>query len=146
MSHIPDPRRLPIKRPAQPEAKKVKIVRNHEEDDLQTQIVDLFNLRSGDDVICFSVPNGARVGWKEAKKLKRTGLMKGMTDLVFANLFGLAFFMESKSKKGSLRKEQRDFRDWCLARNIPWCRVRTLAEAEAFLLKHSLIRPLRTLG
>lgn len=145
MPAIPDPRKLPIKRPERAaKPKKVKIVRKHEEDDLQEKIIEMFTLRRGNDVLGFSVPNGGYRSWKAAKTMKRTGQMPGMTDLVFLNVLGFAFFMEVKDKNGSLRKEQREFRDWCRANNIAWTLVRTLAEAEAFLLKFNLIR--RTAG
>lgn len=140
MPAIPDPRKLPIKRPARAEPKKVKIVRKHEEDDLQAQIVELFKLRRGNDVICLAVPNGGRRAWNTAKTLKRTGQMPGVPDLVFLNIFGIAFFMEVKTRTGSLRKEQRDFREWCRANNVAWTLVRSLAEAEAFLVQYRLVR------
>lgn len=138
---IPDPRSLPVRRIDKRGAnKKIKVVRRHDEDDLQANIFALFNSHKANDVICFSIPNGAFRDWNTAKLLKRTGVMPGITDLVFLNVFGIAFFMEVKAKKGSLRKEQRDFRDWCKANNIAWTLVRTLADAEAWMERHGLIK------
>jgi hypothetical protein len=144
---IPDPRRLPIKRPGhEAKPKKVKVARKHEEDDLQGQIIEMFRLRKADDAMGFSVPNGGYRSWQAAKQMKATGQMPGAPDLVFLNLFGLAFLMEVKARRGSLSKAQKDVRDWCIDRNIPWVMVRTLAEAEAWLVKHGLIRPARPLS
>ena len=141
MIPIPDPRRLPIRRQGQePKPKKVRVMRKHDEDDLQAQIVELFTLRRANDALCFAVPNGGRRDWNTAKTLKRTGLKAGTPDLVFMNVMGFAYFMEVKTSKGSLSKAQREFRDWCKTHNIPWVLVRTVAEAEAFLLHHKLIR------
>lgn len=143
MNAIPDPRTLPIRRlvaPAAEKAKRPRIKRKHEEDDLQAEIVELFNARRGSEVVCFSVPNGGFRDWNTAKTLKRTGLQPGITDLVFLNILGIAFFMEVKTKKGSLSKEQREFRNWCMANNIAWVLVRTLAEAEAWMERFGLIK------
>lgn len=139
---IPDPRKLPIKRPGEEPPKRLKRVRGTPEDDLQAGIVAMFEARKAPDTLGFSVPNGGYRSWKAARTMKRTGQMPGITDLVFINLFGLAFFMEVKAKRGSLRPEQKGVRDWCLARNIPWVVVRSVADAEAWLLKNKLIAPL----
>lgn len=138
---VPDPRRLPIKRPSKEAPKKVRVVRGTPEDDIQASIMDLFEARKSQDVIGFSVPNGGYRSWKAARTMKRTGQMAGVTDLIFLNLFGLAFFLEIKTRKGSLSKDQREFRDWLQARSIPWGIARSVEEAEAWLLKHNLIRP-----
>lgn len=139
--HVPDPRKMPIKRPNKEAPKKVRVVRGTPEDDLQSGIMDLFEARKAEDVTGFAVPNGGYRSWKAARIMKRTGQKAGITDLIFLNLFGLAFFLEVKTRKGSLSREQRDFRDWLQARNIPWGVARSVEEAEAWLLKHKLIKP-----
>lgn len=121
MNVIPDPRSLPIRRPGrEPKPKKVRVVRRHEEDDLQAQIVEMFELRRVNDAICLAVPNGGKRDWRTAKLLKRTGVKAGTPDLIFLNVMGFTYFMENKAATGSLSKAQREFRDWCKTHNIPW--------------------------
>lgn len=143
MSAIPDPRSLPVVRPSREKRRAKKAPRRHEEDDLQAAIVERFTVRRAPDAICAHIPNGGFRDWNTAKGMKHAGAMAGFPDLVFLNVFGLAFFMEVKAKTGSLRKEQREFRDWCVANSIPWTLVRTLGEAEAWMERHGLISPNR---
>lgn len=141
MNAICDPRTMPICRPGDDlRKKKVRIVRKHEEDDLQEQIIDMFRARQGSDVLCFHVPNGSRMAISQAKRMKRLGLTAGIPDLVFINPLGIAFFMEVKAAKGSLRKEQREFQAHCKGHNIGHAVVRSLEEAEAWMERFGLIR------
>ncbi len=109
MSAIPDPRSLPILRPGR-EKKRVKRVRKHDEDDLQAEIVALFEDRAAGGAICGHIANGGFRSWKTARAMKRAGVKKGLPDLLFMNILGLVFWMEVKTRTGSLSKEQRDFK------------------------------------
>ena len=52
------------------------------------------------------------------------GLITGTSDYVFLRSSG-ALAIEFKSARGSLRLAQRDFRDWCEARGVPFHVVRS---------------------
>jgi hypothetical protein len=62
-----------------------------------------------------AVPNGGNRSITEALRLKREGVKRGVSDLFFAHpSFGRGFFyhglwIEVKSKKGKLRKEQKEW-------------------------------------
>ncbi len=147
-----NPRTAPIVRhtqePAAKARKRVRIVRGAPEDDLQEAILERWELLKVPDAQCFHVPNGGHRSWSVARKMKRLGTLAGMTDLVFINIFGLAFFMEvkppslpgSKRQRGRLSEEQKAFRDWCQSHRVPWVVVRSVQEAEEWLAKHGLIK------
>ena len=83
------------------------------EDRIQQEIVKWFNnnyclVHHKPRGIIFSVPNGGRRTKREATKLKATGLLSGVSDLVII-YNGKILFLELKTKEGSQRKTQKDF-------------------------------------
>lgn len=54
----------------------------------------------------FSVPNGGKRNFIEATKLKATGLVAGIPDLIFVNA-GKTIFFELKTEKGVLSDKQK---------------------------------------
>lgn len=59
--------------------------------------------------IIFSVPNGGTRDVREAHKLKMTGLLPGVSDLIIIH-FGIVYFVEvKKPNKGVQSSSQKDF-------------------------------------
>jgi hypothetical protein len=59
-------------------------------------------------VLIFAVPNGGLRSKAEAARLKWTGVLAGVPDLVMIAPGGRAFFLETKTATGRLSDEQRD--------------------------------------
>lgn len=70
--------------------------------------------------LIFAVPNGGFRTKAEAAKLKWTGTLAGVPDLVIIDEHGLAYFLEIKQVDGVLSQVQKDFRDMCRQRKWPW--------------------------
>ena len=84
------------------------------EDQLQQQIFTFYNnnfcLKNHNPRgVIFSVPNGGSRHLLEAKKLKATGLLKGVSDLIIIHTTGELFFIELKIEKGIQSDDQKDF-------------------------------------
>lgn len=73
-------------------------------------------------------PRSATQGMLE----KQRGAAKGFPDLI---LIGNPFFglMEVKTQRGSLSREQKEWRDWCALMQIPYAVVRDIDDAAAAL-------------
>lgn len=126
----------------------------HPEDDLQAAIVESlrYSLRQG--VLVHHSPNERR-DVREAKRMKRAGVMPGWPDLTFlwsdcglvpGGLVGYTpsvAFIEIKSKSGSLTPEQRAFRDFCLGGRFRWALVRSLEQAIETVREWGLTRETR---
>ena len=85
---------------------------------LQKSICELLDV-AYPQVVYFSVPNGAVLGWSEAErkragremsKLKVTGLKPGAPDLCVIGPGGVLCGLEVKSPTGTLSESQRAFR------------------------------------
>lgn len=75
-----------------------KPVRRYDEDKLQASIVAEY--RKQFDCLVFSVPNGGNRNPREAAKLKWTGVLAGIPDLIALGRDGRALFIECKTPKG----------------------------------------------
>ena len=60
--------------------------------------------------IVFSVPNGGKRDAREAKTLKNTGLLKGVSDLIFQT-DKCTYYIEVKTDKGIQSPEQKEFQE-----------------------------------
>lgn len=71
------------------------------EDDEQKEYVSWLR-NEHPEIKFFAVPNGARVAWSTAKKLKATGMEAGIPDLVFPEPMGCfhGYYQEMKRTKG----------------------------------------------
>lgn len=69
------------------------------EDDIQATCVEWFRIKYP-HLLIFSVPNGARTSMSVAVRLKRTGLLRGIPDLIITTgIPGKLIFIEMKTKK-----------------------------------------------
>ena len=83
------------------------------EDNLQQKIYVWFNnnyclKHHNNRFMIFSVPNGGTRNVIEAKKLKATGLLAGVSDLIIV-LDGKVLFIELKNENGIQSNTQKDF-------------------------------------
>mgnify|MGYP003598007570 CR=1 FL=1 len=82
------------------------------EDQLQQQIIIWFKneYQMHGKGLIFSVPNGGTRNMLEAKKLKQTGAMAGVSDLIVL-LPSKCFFVELKIEKGIQSEVQKTFEE-----------------------------------
>jgi hypothetical protein len=85
--------------------------------------------------VYFAVGNGGRRPIGVAVKLKREGVKRGVSDLVFVLAGGRTAFLEMKIKGGKLSADQKAFRDEVTALGHLWGMAKTFDEAVMFL-KH----------
>jgi VRR-NUC domain len=92
----------------------------------------------------FAVGNGGRRSIGVAVKLKREGVKRGVSDLVFV-LHERCAFLEMKIKGGKLSADQKAFRDEVQARGHFWGMAKTHDEAIEFLTSVGALKAGRTL-
>lgn len=79
----------------------------HEEHALQCVIVRYLLLNN---VYCFAIPNGGRRDAREGARLKKEGVLAGVTDIGIV-LYDEVFFIEIKTPTGRQSKSQKDFQE-----------------------------------
>ena len=62
----------------------------------------------------------------------------GMSDLTIVDEHGLAYFVEIKDVEGTLSKDQREFRDFCIRTKKPWAMVHNVTEMHAAMVRFAL--------
>jgi hypothetical protein len=83
--------------------------------------------------IIFAVPNGAHVSKQQAMKLKATGLVAGVSDLIVIQPNRCIFF-ELKLEKGKQSDKQIDFEKKVKALGFEYYVVRSLDEFKSHLI------------
>ena len=78
------------------------------EDRIQFEIVTWFKNNKIDGLI-FAIPNGGSRNKIEAMKLKATGVLAGVSDLIILQPNGKIKFVEVKIEKGRQSESQKDF-------------------------------------
>lgn len=113
---------------------------------LQIQIVEYLSLiASKNDFIFFSIPNeGAmtagkgKVDYALMTTLKKMGMLPGIPDLcIIKNQ--RAYFIELKSKKGVLSKQQITIHKAITETECPVCTARSLEDVKTFLIVYSIL-------
>ena len=77
----------------------------------------------------FAVPNGGYRTKAEAARLKWTGVLAGVLDLVLLLPQGNVAHWETKTAYGRLSKEQRDHIAWLDENGHPWAVVKSIDDA-----------------
>lgn len=77
------------------------------EDDLQ---IALCQYMRRENIKFFAVPNGGKRNVREAVKLKRAGVLAGVSDLIILRSFRDIAFVELKTMTGRLSLSQKAFR------------------------------------
>jgi hypothetical protein len=76
----------------------------------------------------------------EGAKLKRMGLIKGAPDLLVCLPRGTGLFLEVKTAKGRVSREQFAFHNRCVAVNWPVAVVRSIDDVQRALVAVNVIR------
>ena len=99
------------------------------EDQLQQQIIIWFKneYQMHGKGLIFSVPNGGTRNMLEAKKLKQTGAMAGVSDLIVL-LKGKCLFVELKIEKGIQSEVQKEFERRVTVLGFKYYIIRSLDE------------------
>lgn len=107
---------------------------------LQTYVVGLLRYCGRSDVVWFAVPNGE---WRTAAagaRLKATGVIAGVADLVLV-IRGRAHFLELKTARGRQSVEQVVFAEAAVAAGAVYAVVRTPEQARRILNDWGALRP-----
>jgi len=103
------------------------------EDQLQQKIViDFRNRNLKNNNLIFSVPNGGSRNPVEALKLKRTGTLAGVSDLIVIVLNRI-IFLELKTESGIQSESQKEFQSNVEALGFEYLLIRNLKEYENFM-------------
>jgi hypothetical protein len=117
------------------------------EDAIQAEIIGLLKVASIHDLIYFHPANGGKRPISTARRLKDIGVVAGVPDLVMIHPeTGVTYFVEVKTDKGSLSKEQRAFRDRCLSLGHPWALVRSRDQFQDVATEWGLLRITKKIG
>ena len=81
----------------------------HREAEIQEACVTWFKYAHPDCII-FAVPNGGSRDVKEAKNMKREGILAGVADLIIVAK-NRVLFVEMKTRKGRQQQSQKDFQE-----------------------------------
>ncbi len=108
------------------------------EDQIQAQIIIYFrnNYQMHGKGIIFAVPNGGSRNILEAKKLKATGLLAGVADLIILKPNAECIFIEVKIEKGFQSDAQRIFQEKVENMGFKYYLVRNLEEFIEINLVH----------
>ena len=95
---------------------------------IQAAIVHWFRLVAPNCLI-FAVPNGGYRTKPEASRLKWTGTLAGVSDLVIVDEHGLVYFLEIKQAGEQLSDSQKDFKALCRKNRWPFDVATSVTEA-----------------
>src|SRR5580765_5036876 len=107
---------------------------------LQTNVVGLLRYCGRKDVVWFAVPNGEWRTPGAGARLKATGVVAGVADLVLI-IKGRAYLLELKTAKGRLSPEQIAFAEAARAAGGVYAIARTPEEAKQILASWGALRP-----
>jgi len=103
------------------------------EDQLQQKIViDFRNRNLKNENLIFSVPNGGSRNPAEALKLKRTGTLAGVSDLIVI-VPNRIIFLELKTESGIQSESQKEFQSNVQSLGFEYLLIRNLKEYENFM-------------
>jgi hypothetical protein len=100
---------------------------------IQRSIVTYLSIVLPNDYRCFAIPNASRRTASGFAMNAVAGLTKGVPDLCLLGPLGRSHWIEVKTAKGKLSKEQDDFGNWCVLNGVPWCLVRSVEDVQTCL-------------
>ena len=103
------------------------------EHQFQSALCAYLQLQAHPSVLWFAIPNGGFRQKHVANQLKKEGVKKGVADLCFLLPEGSTAWLELKAKRGSLKPEQKTFRDKALSLGHSWGVAKTIDEAIKYL-------------
>jgi len=114
------------------------------EDQLQQQIFTWYNnnycLKTQENRgMVFSVPNGGSRNVVEAKKMKATGLLPGVSDLIVVLPTGKLLFIELKTETGIQSQAQKDFEERITKLGQEYYLIRSLEQFKALITQNKTL-------
>src|SRR3990167_8685640 len=107
---------------------------------LQIFVVQALIFFKAAGVVSYHCPNGEYRNKRAASKLKAMGTRPGVPDLCFVlPPDGRAAYLELKTPKGKLSKEQKHFRDEAVAAGAKWATANTPEMAADILLSWGVL-------
>lgn len=107
---------------------------------IQVALMDYLSIAGRKDLHWFAIPNGEKRHIAVASRLKAEGVRRGSPDVVFLLEGGRVAWLEMKAAKGSLKPEQKEFRDKALALGHLWGVARNVDEAIVHLTKWGVLK------
>jgi len=113
------------------------------EDDIQAGVVSMLKIALPEAVEWTHFPAGflktkdPLSAILNLQRLTKLGFKKGRPDLQFVYA-GRIYYIEMKTRLGTLGDEQEKFRDWCLKYETPWALCRSAKEVYDALVKWQL--------
>jgi hypothetical protein len=95
---------------------------------IQAAIVEWIRV-AAPSVLAFAVPNGGLRSKAEAARMRWTGVLAGVPDLVVIAPGGRAFFLEVKTDAGRLSAAQRAIHDHLIALGTPAAIIKSIDDA-----------------
>jgi hypothetical protein len=129
------------KAPRRKRAPKVPKVKRPSEHIIQSRLMNILVYALRPELECRAIPNGGLRKRRVAIQLKAEGVKPGTPDLFVALPAGRIAWLEMKTDVGSLRQEQKDFRDKVLALGHLWRMARSVREALEILTEWDALLP-----
>lgn len=107
---------------------------------IQVALMDYLSIAGRKDLHWFAIPNGEKRHIAVASRLKAEGVRRGSPDVVFLLEGGRVAWLEMKAAKGSLKPEQKEFRDKALALGHLWGVARNVDEAIVHLTEWGVLK------
>ena len=98
-------------------------------------VLDYLAVAASKGVFAFAIPNAGRRSLRMGARMKREGMVAGISDLCIALPLGRVAWLEMKSHKGRQSIEQKGFEARCDRLDHPYAVAKTFDEAVMFL-KH----------
>lgn len=108
------------------------------EDAIQTTIITYLRFALPKAII-FSIPNEGKRSPRLAAAMKRRGMLPGVPDICIIGRNSKAYFIEVKSKKGTLTDNQKAVAEMMVNRSVPHIVARSIDDVEDALRKWELI-------
>lgn len=110
------------------------------ENQLQQQIITYYNnnyclKNMNPRGLIFAVPNGGSRHFLEAKTLKATGTLAGVSDLILIHTTGTLYFLELKIEKGIQSEVQKDFENRVTLLGFEYHIIRSLEDFKKIIQK-----------
>ena len=109
-----------------------RVVRRHDEDDLQRDVCRFLDVALPTGATYFAVPNGGKRHVREAARMKGLGLRPGVPDLLVIHN-GRALFVELKTKRGVMSAAQKAMQKMLVYCGCDVMLCRSVPEVEAGL-------------
>lgn len=108
---------------------------------IQVALIDYLAIAARPEIYYFAIPNQSNRHIHNAAKMKAEGARSGVADLCFMLPAGRVAWLEMKAKEGSLKPEQKMFRDRALSLGHLWATAKSVDEALEHLTMWDALKP-----